>query len=191
MKLLVGLGNPGRSYEKTRHNIGSRVLKQFALQEKIDLKESSSLKAIWGKGARLQEEVRIVLPQSFMNLSGRAVSRCLKRWNVPPERTLVIVDDLHLPLGTLRIRPSGSDGGQKGLQSIIETVGTKEIPRLRVGICPDVLKEPWEEFVLKPFHRKEESKVTEVIEAAAECCRLWVDQGIEACMNRFNRKGLS
>ena len=192
MKVLVGLGNPGRSYEKTRHNIGSRILKQFAAQEGMIFKKSLSLEALWGKGGHSQEEIRVVLPQNYMNLSGKAVLRCSKRWHFPLTHMLVVVDDLHLPLGELRIRPFGSDGGQKGLCSVIESLGTEKFPRLRVGIHPgEAMKESWEEFVLSPFSRKEEVAVEKVVDGATECCRVWIEQGIEVCMNRFNRKGPS
>ena len=191
MKLLVGLGNPGHAYEKARHNIGARVLKEFAAQEKIDLKKSDSLTAVWGKGALFQEEIRLLLPQSYMNLSGPVVARCVQKWDVQPEEMFVVLDDLHLPLGNLRIRPSGSYGGQQGLRSVIEAIGTEQFPRLRIGIESETMNEPWQDFVLKPFTRKEETVITKAVEAAVACCRLWIDQGIEACMNRFNRKGLS
>lgn len=191
MRVLVGLGNPGRSYERTRHNIGFRILRRFAEEEDISLKKSLSLGAVWGKSEHFREEVRVMLPQSYMNLSGKVIHRCLKRWGFPLAHMLVVVDDLHLPLGQLRIRPEGSDGGQKGLQSIMESVGTGAFPRLRVGIQPEApVKEPWEKFVLSPFSRKEEAAMEKIMEAAAACCRLWIEEGIEVCMNRFNQKGL-
>ena len=198
MKVLVGLGNPGRSYEKTRHNIGSRILKQFAAQEGMIFKKSLSLEALWGKGGHSQEEIRVVLPQNYMNLSGKVVLRCSKRWNFPLTHMLVVMDDLHLPLGELRIRPSGSDGGQKGLRSIIEVLGTEKFPRLRIGIHPvrneistGAFESSWEEFVLSSFSRKEEAAVEKMVNEATECCRVWIEKGIDACMNRFNRKGSS
>lgn len=190
MKVLVGLGNPGRSYEKTRHNIGARVVRRFAKERGVHLSKSLALGAIWGKGLHDSEEVRIVLPQSFMNVSGKVVGRCFKRWHFPLPHMLVVVDDLHLPLGQLRIRPSGSDGGQKGLRSVIESLGTEDFPRLRLGIqSGGVLREPWEKFVLKNFSREEERLVEGVTERAVKCCRLWVEEGMDVCMNRFNQKG--
>lgn len=192
MRVLIGLGNPGQKYEKTRHNIGFRVIEHFAKEGRIELKRSLSLGALWGKRLKTGDEIRLLLPQSFMNLSGKVVLRCLSRWKFSLEEMLVVVDDLQLPLGQLRIRPNGSDGGQKGLRSIIETLGTERFPRLRVGIQPlDSLKGSWEAFVLKPFRREEASVVKETIHCAATCCRLWVEEGIEACMNQFNRKGSS
>lgn len=191
MKALFGLGNPGRRYEKTRHNIGFQVLHHFAKKNGIPLKKSPVLEAVWGKGLKDQEEVRLGLPQAYMNQSGKVVARCLKRWNLRPEAILVVVDDLQLPLGQLRIRPEGTDGGQKGLQSIIETLGTTRFPRLRIGIHSEPLKGPWEKFVLSPFNRHERPVVEETIEKATACCHLWIEKGIEACMNRFNTKGHS
>ena len=192
MKVLVGLGNPGRSYEKTRHNIGFRILKNFVKEEGIALRKSLSLEALLGKGEYPQEEIRVVLPQRYMNLSGGVVLRCFKRWHFPLTEMLVLVDDLHLPLGQLRIRPEGSAGGQKGLHSLIASLGTEEFPRLRIGIRPEApIQESWEEFVLSPFSRKEEAVVEKVIDAAMDCCRVWIEEGIEVCMNRFNQKGLS
>ena len=189
MKVLVGLGNPGRSYEKTRHNIGFRVIGNFAKEAGISLRKSAALEAVWGKEEHPGGEIRVVLPQNYMNLSGKAVSRCQKRWHFTLEKMLVVVDDLQLPLGEMRIRPAGSDGGQKGLRSIIESLGTDRFPRLRIGIRSELLKGPWEDFVLKPFSRKEASLVEEVVERAFQCCRLWVEKGTDVCMNRFNRKG--
>lgn len=189
MRILAGLGNPGRSYEKTRHNIGFRIVGNFAKEEKIALRKSVSLGAVWGK-KEFQEEIRLLMPQSFMNLSGKVVGRCAKRWNFSPKDLLVVVDDLQLPLGQLRIRPEGSDGGQKGLRSIIETLGTERFSRLRVGIAPERLTESWEAFVLRSFDRREEPLVKEVVAKAIACCRLWIEEGTEVCMNRFNRKGL-
>ena len=189
MKALFGLGNPGRAYEKTRHNIGFRVVGNFAKKEDVLLKKSAALGALCGKQIVGSEEVRLCLPQSYMNLSGRVVGRCLKRWNLPPQKMLVVVDDLQLPLGQLRIRPKGSDGGQKGLQSIIETLGTENFARLRLGIGLSYLKSSWEEFVLHPFSRKEEPLVEDMIEKATACCRLWIEKGIEVCMECFNQKG--
>ena len=188
MRILVGLGNPGRQYEKTRHNIGSRIVGDFAKEEKIALRKSASLEAVWGK-KEFQEEIRLLMPQSYMNLSGKVIARCVKRWNFPPEKMLVVVDDLQLPLGQLRVRSGGSDGGQKGLRSIIETLGTERFPRLRVGIASERLTGSWETFVLQSFDRREESLVREVVKKATACCRLWIEEGIEVCMNRFNKKG--
>ena len=189
MKVLVGLGNPGRSYEKTRHNIGFWVIGNFVKQEGISLRKSAALEAVWGKQEHPGGEIRVVLPQSYMNLSGKVILRCQRRWHFPPEKMLVVVDDLQLPLGEIRIRPAGSDGGQKGLRSIIEALGTNRFPRLRVGIRSEPLKEPWEAFVLKPFSRKENFLVEEVVERVSQCCQLWIEKGIDVCMNQFNRKG--
>ena len=191
MKALFGLGNPGRAYEKTRHNIGFRVIQHFAEKADTPLKKSAVLEAVWGKCPSAQEDIRLCLPQASMNLSGKVVMRCLKRWNLRPEEMLVVVDDLRLPLGQLRIRPEGTDGGQKGLRSIIETLGTGRFPRLRIGIQSASLSGPWEAFVLSPFTRQEKPLVEEVVEKAAACCHLWIEKGMAACMNRFNAKGLS
>lgn len=188
MKVLFGLGNPGRRYAGTRHNIGARIVRQFAKDEGIPLSKSVPLGAVWGKRKDTPEEIRVVLPSSYMNLSGPVVLRCLKRWLLSPGQILVIVDDLHLPLGEMRIRPGGSDGGQKGLRSVVASLGTERFPRLRVGIQSGPFTEAWESFVLEPFSRKEEILLEKAVEKAVACCRLWTEKGIERCMNQFNRK---
>jgi len=188
LRVLVGLGNPGPRYVATRHNIGSRIVHNFAKEKGISLTKSMTLGAIWGKIKSPEEEIRVLLPQRFMNLSGNVVKRSLEKWHVALTDVLVVVDDLHLPLGRLRVRSEGSDGGQKGLRSIIEALGTHHFSRLRVGIQSEPMKEPWETFVLKPFRRRELPLVEKSIEVATACCHLWIEEGIDVCMNTFNRK---
>ncbi len=138
MKAPFGLGNPGGAYAKTRHNIGFRVIQHFAEKADIPLKKSAVLEAVWGKDLSAQEAIRLCLPQASMNQSGKVVVRCLKRWNLRPEEMLVVVDDLQLPLGQLRIRSEGTDGGQKGLRSIIETLGTGRFPDFGSAFTPSL-----------------------------------------------------
>jgi PTH1 family peptidyl-tRNA hydrolase len=185
--LIAGLGNPGEEYARTRHNVGFRVVEALAVH----------LRGKWSRdgGALLVShgrtgEVECVLckPVTYMNLSGAAVAGLLGRLAIPPERLLVILDDLALPLGRLRIRSQGSDGGHNGLASVIREVGTAEIPRLRCGIGREVMphKSRIPEFVLSPFERDEEADAEAMIRRAAEAALEVARVGVAAAMNRFN-----
>ncbi len=189
MKVLFGLGNPGPEYRRTRHNIGFRVVSHLAKKERILLKNGAALQVVWGKGRLSEKEVRLGLPQSFMNRSGEVIRRCQRRWGFSIPDMLVVVDDLQLPLGQLRIRSRGSDGGQKGLRSIIEALGTDAFARVRCGIGRKEIPSSWEAFVLQPFDRQEKQVVEEMVEKGSVCCRLWAEEGLEACMNHFNQRG--
>ena len=188
MKLIVGLGNPGATYARTRHNLGFRTVTQLAQEHQISLRRSLRFKTKVGRGRIEGEEITLLLPETFMNRSGEAVGRWLSAKKTPLDDMLVVLDDLQLPLGQLRLRAFGSEGGHQGLASIIEAVGSESFPRLRLGIGAPKDQAAWEQYVLQPFRRDEEPLVEAMVEKAANCCRLWLAKGADYCANRFNVK---
>jgi PTH1 family peptidyl-tRNA hydrolase len=183
-KLVVGLGNPGSKYEGTRHNIGFEVVDQLArggsgttFSHRFD-----------GRVAEVEIDYRRVLllePETFMNLSGRSVRQAAAFYKIDLADMLVICDDLNLPLGKLRIRRGGSDGGQKGLRDISAQLGTDEYPRLRIGIGE---RGPIDasDFVLTRFRPAERPVIDDALIAATQAVAVWVGQGLDAAMSRFN-----
>jgi len=185
VRVLVGLGNPGEEYRLTRHNIGFRVAEEI-LQRWGRPYEERKARSIVGRVRIADRAVIVARPQTFMNRSGVSVAALLKMAEAGPEDLLVVCDDLYLDLGTIRLRPRGSHGGHNGLLSIIETVGSREFPRLRVGVGPVDAGVPHADFVLAPFRRPEQGQVTDVVRRAADCAETAVAQGVAAAMNRFN-----
>lgn len=186
MYVCIGLGNPGPDYRDTRHNVGFMVLDRIGEQRRLRFKK--------GKGPyqftyyTLQgHRIVLVKPLTFMNLSGQAVRAVIDYYQITDfSRILIIVDDLNLPFGTLRLRPEGSHGGQKGLQSVISVLGIQQIPRLRIGIgnhYSDAVN-----FVLSPFTKEQQADVPLILKYAAEAVESFVINGIEFTMSRFNRK---
>ncbi|MFH1190930.1 MAG: aminoacyl-tRNA hydrolase [Candidatus Omnitrophota bacterium] len=186
MKLIVGLGNPGLIYAGSRHNIGFAVLKSLASSLKINFKRDSSVSSLVAKDKLLQQNVVLALPQSYMNLSGIPIKALLKKFKVDSKDLLVVCDDLDLELGKMKIRPQGSSGGQRGLKSIIEHLGTQNFSRLRIGIGRPKSAQDAAEYVLSGFLRKEKVTVKRIEEDAASCCMSWVEKGIAQTMNIFN-----
>lgn len=184
MRVIVGLGNPGREYSHTRHNVGFDVLDILAKRRKTRILGRQS-RALVGRFDSHGEEILLVKPQTFMNDSGAAVSAILRRHRVGPESMLVVYDDLDLPLGRLRIKPSGSSGGHKGMNSIIHHIGSGEFPRLRIGIGR---KGEAINHVLSRFNRKEREIIDPALQSAADALEMVLDEGIEAAMNVFNRE---
>lgn len=189
MFCLIGLGNPGRQYSQTRHNAGFLVIDRIADEAKIKLNQKR-FQAVYGKGLVNGEQVILAKPQTFMNLSGEAVGPIINYYRIPLEQVLIICDDLDLPLGSIRIRLSGSAGGHKGLSSIINTIGNRAIPRLRVGIGrPD--EETVVNYVLAPFSNDQTSEFKASIIRAAQAGITFVTDGAHAAMNRFNRNPIT
>ena len=183
-KLVVGLGNPGSKYEGTRHNVGFDVIDRLALG---GTRPSFSRK-FDGLVAESEIDFRRVLllkPQTFMNLSGRSVAQALRFYKLDPTDLLVVCDDLSLPLGKLRIRPGGSDGGQKGLRDITAHLGTDQFPRLRIGIGERGEADAVD-YVLSRFRSAERAAIDDALILATQAVAVWVTQGIDAAMNRFN-----
>ncbi len=187
MKLIVGLGNPGPKYRFTRHNIGFIILDNIASDFNIRVKKHFH-NSLCGKGRIGSDQVMLAKPLTYMNLSGVAVSEIKKREDIALKDLLIIMDDIDLPLGKIRLRPKGSSGGHKGLSSIIVELGTEEFPRLRIGIAPQYrgLASILKEYVLAGFKRGERKPVADLIEKSSRCVETWVREGIEAAMNRFN-----
>ena len=186
MAMVVGLGNPGVKYEKTRHNVGFDCLN--GLLAKMGFPSvQAKFEGQFTKGRLGQRDVCLVWPLTFMNCSGRCVSQFARFYKIETKNILVICDDLSLPLGKLRVRKSGSSGGQKGLNDIIQSLGTQEVPRLRIGIDPT--PEHWEtsDYVLSKFSTAERAVVDDGITNAVNATVIWLCDGIDAAMNGFNR----
>lgn len=185
--LLVGLGNPGRQYETTRHNIGFMLMNRLAekLGESFSKLES---KALIAKCTYQEQRLVLAKPQTFMNLSGRAVSSLLRYYKVPVTNLLVTYDEVDLPLGTLRMRPSGGSAGHKGMQSIVEQLGTEEIPRLRIGVGRPPGRMEAADYVLQNFSREEAEELTILLDTAAEAVLTFVSGGLEKAMNQYNNR---
>jgi len=188
MKLIVGLGNPGRIYKDSRHNIGFSVINALSIKYKILLKKESGVFSLSGKGKIQSQHFLLALPLTFMNLSGIAVSALLKKYKLDLQDLLVVCDDLDLGFGAIKIRPCGSSGGHHGLKSIIGSLGSQEFCRLRIGIGrPLQDNTDTADYVLSPFHKKEKGQIGEIIEKGCEYCRVWVTKGIIESMTIFNR----
>jgi len=187
MWLIVGLGNPGKEYEWTRHNLGFMLIDKLAHDEGIVVsrRECSSLV---GRGEIANVRTRLAKPQTFMNLSGQAVSCLLAKLDddSPVRQLVVISDDLALPLGTIRIRERGSAGGHNGLKSIIASIGTNEFVRLRIGIQPEHPISDPKRFVLDTFARSERTIVADVLEQGANAIRTILREGVLKAMSVFN-----
>lgn len=185
--LVAGLGNPGDQYAETRHNAGFMVVEHLAKRHHITAKNEGKFNAMVGTGRMAGVPVVLTQPLTFMNLSGEAVAPLLKYYDIPPERLLVIYDDAALPFGKIRIRSSGSAGGQNGMRSIIKHLGGNEqFPRLRVGIGAPEGQRPLKSHVLSKFVPEERPQLAVVLDASADAVEMALREGVEAAMNRFN-----
>ncbi len=185
MFCLIGLGNPGRQYLQTRHNAGFLVIDRIADEANIKL-DKKGFQSIYGKGLINKEQVILVKPQTFMNLSGEAAGPIINYYRIPLNQVLIIYDELDLPLGSIRIRLSGSAGGHNGLTSVLTSIGNQNIPRLRVGIGRPT-NETVVNYVLSPFNGPQFMEFKESITRAAQAGMSFVTDGPESAMNRFNR----
>jgi PTH1 family peptidyl-tRNA hydrolase len=191
MKLIVGLGNPGKTYAHNRHNVGFRCLNYFARLHSIRF-DHRQCRARAGIGEVKGEKLLLAKPGTFMNLSGNSVACLIQKHNIPLSDLLVIYDDLDLPLGKIRLRQSGSSGGHKGMNSIISVLGSEDFPRIRVGIGrPQAEEQSMSEdavvhYVLSDFSPQEEAAIKPVIVKVAEAIDCFLTQGIEAAMSKFN-----
>lgn len=185
MKLIVGLGNPGRKYEKTRHNVGFEVL-DLLVQRNAASAAKEKFNGRLTDATIGDEKVLLLWPLTLMNLSGQSVGPTVQFYDIPLADTLVVCDDFNLPLGKLRFRSQGSAGGQKGLDDIIRRLGSQEVPRLRIGIGP--VPDAWDpaDFVLGKFNRSEQAAIADIVMRAAEGVECWVTEGIAAGMSKFN-----
>jgi len=183
--LIVGLGNPGLAYRHNRHNVGFMVVDTLADKLEIPLKRVK-FKAQIGNGKLGDIPIIIAKPLTFMNNSGEAVAPLVRYFKVPLERLLVIHDDMDLPLGTLRMRPSGGSAGHNGMLSIFDKLGTNAIPRLRVGIGRPPGRMDPADYVLQDFPRSEEELLSMVIAQACEAALAFITTGLEKAMNTYN-----
>lgn len=185
--LLFGLGNPGREYEATRHNVGFRLADELSRHCRIPLGSGSRF-AVYGQGLWEGTELAIIKPLTFMNRSGRAVGEMLSRFHASPESVLVVCDDANLPLGELRLRSRGSSGGHKGLQSIIDHLGTEDFARLRLGVGGAPAGMALEDYVLDAFAPQEQEVAEGLIVRARDTVLCSIKESIVAAMNQFNRR---
>jgi PTH1 family peptidyl-tRNA hydrolase len=184
------LGNPGSEYEATRHNVGYRIVDRLAGRHALPdwVRQGTRLQTA---GTIAGESVILIRPLTFMNRSGRSLAALYRETGFTVEELLVCFDDIALPLGRLRIRPSGSAGGHNGMRSIIEHLGTEEFPRLRVGVFPESgAVDDAAEFVLRPFRRRERSVIDDAIERAVDAIECVLSEDLTTAMNRYNPEPL-
>ncbi len=189
IRLIVGLGNPGREYEGTRHNVGFRVADLLARRWSIDYKKKRRFSAEVAEARRGSEVLVLVKPLTYMNLSGEAVA-VVREWHkCRPSDVIVVYDDADLGLGRIRVRGKGSSGGHNGMQSVIEALGTDEVARIKLGIGrSEGARDGLRDHVLSRFSAVEEKVVDEMVACAAAAVESWVDRGLAATMNAFNTK---
>jgi PTH1 family peptidyl-tRNA hydrolase len=193
LKLIIGLGNPGKKYAHNRHNIGFRCLNRLARLHSIQVKKHHC-QSQTGSGKIAGFEVLLAKPKTFVNLSGAAVGSLMRKHKIPVNDLIVIYDDLDLPLGKLRLRPGGSAGGHKGINSIISALGSEDFPRIKVGIGRPTTEdgtaitdeEVIVNYVLSDFTPREEAAIKPAIATVAEAVHCILTEGVVAAMNKFN-----
>lgn len=186
-RLIVGLGNPGPEYEETRHNIGFMVADAVAERARITLEHDRG-DVLLGWGRIRSFPVGVAKPLVYMNRSGQSVRTLLQRNNLQTQEMLIVVDDINLPPGKLRLRPNGSAGGHNGVQDIIDKLNSANFPRLRIGIGSSFPRGGQVEYVLAPFEEEERAVIEGAVEEAAEAALVFVREGLVPAMNRYNRK---
>lgn len=186
--LIVGLGNPGREYEKTRHNCGFRAIDVLAQKLGCSV-DKGKFQGLYGQCSYHGAKLLLLKPQTFMNLSGRSILQLSAFFKIPPRRIIVLFDDISLPPGRLRIRANGSAGGHNGIKSIIQELGSQDFPRVKIGVGakphPDYDLADW---VLSAFSAAEEKELVPALERAADAALCIIDEGTAAASNRFSGK---
>jgi len=185
-RLIVGLGNPGAEYEGTRHNIGFAVADALAQRMRATFKPDGRADALVAEGRVRGRPLTLVKPQTYMNRSGTTVKHLLRRFGLEPRDCLVVVDDLNLETGKLRLREKGSAGGHNGVQDIIDQLGTDGFPRLRFGVGSDFERGQQVDYVLSPFQPTEQEEVAAALKRATDAVITFVAEGLVPAMNRFN-----
>ncbi len=193
MKLIVGLGNPGREYEWTRHNLGSLVLTHLAKEYHLKFFKSPTIHGLSAEGKIHNHDVMLLMPLTYMNHSGVAVRQASEQKGISSDDILVVCDDFHIDFGQMRLRSKGSDGGHNGLASIIEQLKTKnddtvDFARLRLGIGSPPRKEEAVDFVLGEFNQKEKEALHDFVKKTAQCCIVWLSEGTGKAMSQFNKR---
>ena len=190
MKVICGLGNPGQTYYGTRHNVGFAVIDALAARHRVQMRQrlvsplDGRPAAVAGDYRQGDESVRLLMPLTMMNESGEA----MRVVEVDAPNLLIVCDDVNLPLGTIRLRAEGSAGGHHGLQSCLEVLGIEQVPRLRIGVgSGGTLPHDLRDFVLSRFESSERPLAQRAIEQAADSCEMWITEGMDVAMNRYNR----
>jgi len=183
--LIAGLGNPGRQYKTNRHNIGFMLVDRLADSLDIAFSRLES-KALVVKTDYQDHKIILAKPQTFMNLSGQAVGSIMKFYQIPLENLLVVYDDVDLPFGKIRLRPTGGSAGQKGVASIIDRLGTNEFPRLRLGIGRPPGRMKAESYVLRDFSKEDVEFLPEFLDRGVEAALTFIQEGLVTAMNRYN-----
>ena len=187
MYIIVGLGNPGKQYEHTRHNVGFEVIDRLAEKHDILMTERKH-RAFCGKGLIGGQKVMLVKPQTFMNLSGESVKSAVEFYQIGMDELIVVYDDVSLSPGQLRIRRAGSAGGHNGIKNIIAQLGTQEFPRVKVGVGEKPERMDLADYVLSHFSKGEWEMMEEAFKEAADAVEVMIADGADAAMNRFNAK---
>ena len=185
MRVIFGLGNPGKEYEEPRHNVGFRVIDRLSQEYKVKL-DSYLCQSWMGEGKIGKEKILLAKPLTFVNLAGSSLSQIKQKYAVKLEDIILISDDADLDLGKLRVARGGGDGGHKGLRSIIESLKTEEIPRLKIGIGRPDKELDLEEYVLGRFSSKEKEIIEEAVDKATEAIETMIKQGIDEAMREYN-----
>lgn len=186
MKCIVGLGNPGKKYDGTRHNIGFAVIDELTERHGIKL-DQSKFKGHFAVETLFNEKIVLLKPQTFMNLSGESLRPLMDFYKIVPEDVLVIFDDLDLPVGKIRLRQKGGHGGHNGIRSIIDHLGTKDFKRIRIGVGRPTNSMPIVNYVLSPFTREQLEDVQTTIIKSADACEEWLKKPFSDVMNTFNQ----
>ena len=187
MKLVVGLGNPGIEYATTRHNVGFMVVEKFAQRHNTKLKKMFWFPARLARVKQNGQSIALLQPTTFMNQSGKAVFRAMKKWHISSEEMILIYDDVELELGKIRVRAKGSGGSHNGIKSVNDWLQTKRFPRIRIGVGPLPKQTNLVEFVLGNFSKDEIFRLEKVVERAADAVESIFSIGIEQTMNIFNQ----
>jgi peptidyl-tRNA hydrolase, PTH1 family len=185
MPIIAGLGNIGETYEGTRHNIGFEIVRKLAGTLSVELRPGPG-PYLCGVGMHRGNKTILVMPVTYMNNSGKALSKALTYYGVPPEECLVCTDDINLPTGTIRLRKSGGPGGHNGLADIIESIGTTSFPRLRFGIGNNFQRGRQADYVLSPFDRDEIETAETALQTAHDASLCYIREGIQQAMNKYN-----
>lgn len=187
MKLVAGLGNPGRTYEGTRHNVGFDVLDLLATRHGLSFQPSARAQADEARWRSGDDVALLVKPLTFMNLSGEAVAALGRYYRIPVADVLIVCDDVNLPIGRLRARAGGSEGGHNGLRSVAAHLGTTDYARLRIGVGRGDTRRDLAGHVLARFDKSEQTGIDEAVARSADAVELWIAEGLAPVMNTFNR----
>ena len=186
--LIVGLGNPGREYEYTRHNFGFLVVQKIAQQNHLKVAKSNIVEGLVAQAPIGGQDIYLLMPTTFVNNSGRAVEDFVIKKDIALNDLLIICDDVNLNFGQLRLRAEGTDGGHNGLRSISAHLKTKAFARLRLGVGSPEKKEEMVDFVLSEFSSQEKKELGSIVSTAVDCCRMWLTEGLSKTMSRFNKR---